>query len=373
MTGRERLENLLAGRPVDRPTWTTLVDDTTRSNMPAEWREVSAIDFYRRIGCDIACFGNYGLPPDLCVPSPCRQVCPGTEETHETMPGGVSGVHIRSPWGNLRSELMGGHPTRYPVQTVDDLRVLKNIWLNTTFEEQRSDATETQYGKLTAALGDDGLFLHAFGPSPVQSLLEYEMGLEGFYGFLVECPDELAGLLAAMHAARRQEFDICARRVPCQAFMLVENTSTTMISPALYETYSLPQLVDYTGILHQHGKQAILHMCGHIRALLPLVKQTGADGINATTPPTVGNTRYEDVLDVMGEDTLLWGAILDPSVFQNAAVGCKGITRALDAIYTPRIRRSRFMLSPAADGLPTPVERFLAVRDWFLEQACRGR
>lgn len=366
MTGRERLENLLNGRPVDRPSWTTLVDDVTRSAMPAEWRKVPVLDFYRRIGCDIACFGNYGLPPELCVPSPCKQICPGTVETRDTLPGGVSVVHIRSPWGTLRSEWTGGHPTRHPVQTVDDLRVLKNLWLNTTFEEQHGDETETQFAKLTAALGDDGVYLHAFGASPVQSLLEFEMGLEGFYGFLTDCSDELAELLAAMHTARRQEFDICARRVPCQAFMLVENTSTTMISPAIYEAYSLPQLQDYSGILHKHGKQAILHMCGHIRDLLPLVKQTGADGINATTPPTVGNTHYEAALDAMGEDTLIWGGILDPAVFQNASVGAEAIARTLDAIYTPRLRRSRFLLWLAADGLPTPVERFLAVRDWFL-------
>ena len=40
------------------------------------------------------------------------------------------------------------------------------------------------------------------------------------------------------------------------------------------------------------------------------------------------------------------------------------IGRALDAVYTPRLRRAAFLLWPGADGLPTPLDRFLAIRDW---------
>jgi len=39
--------------------------------------------------------------------------------------------------------------------------------------------------------------------------------------------------------------------------------------------------------------------------------------------------------------------------------------RALDQLYTPRLRRAHLVLWLGADGLPTPLERFLAVGEWM--------
>ena len=363
MTGKERLTALLENRPVDRPSWTTLVDDRTRSVMPIEWRTMPVLDFYRAIGCDIACFGNYGLPSELCVSQPCRRNCPQAEETTMSASDGTTVSCIRTPWGELRMEWMNGHPTRHPVQTIEDLRVLKSIWRNSRYEETPRAEIEWQHDRVVAALGNDGIYIYALDPSPVQDLLEFEMGVNNFCALWADYPEEIGELLDVMHERRREEFDIAGRLLPCRAVVLVENTSTTMVSPTLYERFSLPQLRDYADILHRHGKLMILHMCGHIRALLPLIKCSGADGINATTPSPVGNTRYEEVLDVMGENTLLWGAMMDPTVFQAPLVTREQLIRSVKEIFTPRLRRARFLLWAAADGLPTPVERFLAIRD----------
>jgi len=81
MNGRERLHCILNRQPIDRLSWTTLVDDVTRAGMPAEVRKLSPFDFYRHIGCDILQFGNYGLSAEDAVPSPSRLTC--TEMTCE--------------------------------------------------------------------------------------------------------------------------------------------------------------------------------------------------------------------------------------------------------------------------------------------------
>jgi len=112
-------------------------------------------------------------------------------------------------------------------------------------------------------------------------------------------------------------------------------------------------------------------MCGHLKALLPLIKQTGMDGINALTPPTVGDTPYEHALDVLGEDVLLLGSVFQPSVIQNANVVRDDVQAELNRMYTPRVRNAHFLLWIGVDGLPTPIERFLFVRDWFESQGAR--
>jgi hypothetical protein len=388
MTGRERLRCILNRQPADRLSWTTLADDVTRSGMPDEVRRLSPIEFYRSIGCDIVQLGNYGLSADLAVPQPSRLVCPEVSREIEMEENGQvvrrrlapsdavaigvggptkdSAVTLRriTPWGTLTAALKHDHPVEYPVNSYEDLRILRAIWEASDYVEDLG--MEPALARLESLIGDAGMYVPALDPSPVQYLLEYEMGPANFFYLLSDYPAEVEELLAVMHAKRLKEYDILARRSPCAVVIPIENTSSTLISPALYRTYSLPQVRDYVDILHQHGKKAVLHMCGHLKALLPDIRKTGLDGINACTPPPVGATFYEDVLDAYGEDFLLFGAILSPSMFHNPAVGRAELHAFLEQLYTPRLRQANMVIWLQADCAPTPLEKFLAVRDWML-------
>jgi uroporphyrinogen-III decarboxylase len=138
-----------------------------------------------------------------------------------------------------------------------------------------------------------------------------------------------------------------------------------MISPDLYRALSLPQIRDYVDVLHAQGKKAVLHMCGHIRELLEPIRETGLDGINAATPPPIGNTSCEDVLDFFGDDFLLFGGVFDPSVLHKADVSSAELQDYLTRLYTPRLRKANLVLWLAVDGLTTPLQRFLAVGQWM--------
>ncbi|NPV46185.1 MAG: hypothetical protein HPY69_04475 [Armatimonadetes bacterium] len=357
---------ILAGQPPDRPCWTTLVDDTTRSVMPDEWRNLPLLDFYRRLGCDILQFGSYGLPPDLQVPAPVSHHCPEAVVSHELLPDGTLVQTTRTPWGDLTATFRSGHPLQHPVASADDLRVFTRLW-------EHSSPTETHgaaeaYGRVDAALGDDGLFLPTMTPSPVQQLLQLDMGVVAFYRFLQDQQQELLTLLDVMQQARCREYEAMAAQVPAPALIAVENTSTRLISPALYRELSLPQIRQYADICHRHGKRLVLHMCGHLRALLPVLSETGADAINALTPPPVGDTTVEMALDALGDEFPQLGSVLQETAFQAPETTRERIWQALDELYTPRVRAAPLLLWAAADGLPTPIERFLVVREWMERQ-----
>lgn len=365
MTGKERLASIFHKQPIDRVAWTTLADNTTRSIMSPEIRDMPVLDFYRYIGCDIACFGNYGLPRELQVIPPCRLVWPDDVILESNTRQDGTAVNLtRSPWGNLTATYIKGHPIKHPVETIEDLCVLKKIWLHSQYEEIGPES-EDSYVKLMAALGNDGVFVYTLEPSPIQALLEYDMGLVKAYALLADYPEEFSELLAIMHSRRIQEYEICARRMPCEAFMPVENTSTTMISPGIYEQYSLPHIRDLVDIMHRHNKKVILHMCGLIRDLLPLIKQTGADGINALCQQPIGNTPFETAIDVLGDDIIIWGGMVDDTLFHSPSFSRTRLEQYLSKIMTPRIRNANFLLWVPADGLETPVERFLIVKEWM--------
>ena len=166
---------------------------------------------------------------------------------------------------------------------------------------------EEAFARVERHIGDDGMYVPWLDPSPVQNLLEYEMGAANFYYLLDDHRREVEELLAIMHAKRLQEYEIVARRTPAEVVIAMENTSSTLISPRLYRQYSLPQIRDYVDVLHRYGKIAVLHMCGHLKALLPVVRETGLDGINAVTPPPVGTTTSTMCLDAFGDDFLIFG------------------------------------------------------------------
>jgi hypothetical protein len=245
------------------------------------------------------------------------------------------------------------------------VRLARRLWEATSYEE--TEGHEASLARAEAAIGDSGIYALTVSPSPVQQLLELDMGLIAFYGLLQDYPREVEGLLEAMHAARRQEYEITARRTPARVIIPVENTSSTLISPSLYRRYSLPQLRDYVDLCHAHGKLAVFHMCGLLTHLLPVIRETGLDGINAATPPPHGDTTIEHVLDLCGDDFLLLGAVFDGSVLHDAQVTRERLRATLEALYTPRVRRARLLLWLAVDGLPTPLERFTAVGEWFRE------
>ena len=104
-------------------------------------------------------------------------------------------------------------------------------------------------------------------------------------------------------------------------------------------------------------------MCGLLKGLLGLFRKTGMDSIDALTPAPVGDCSFEQALDAMGDDLLIFPGCF--AAFQRPGITAGGIARQLDELYTERIRDRGVVLRCFADGIPTDPERFLAVRDWF--------
>lgn len=362
MTGKQRLTNILNKQPIDRPAWTTTIDPSTRSLMSQEIREMEYLDFYRLIGCDLLFLNELGGLPELQpLTPPCKQVTPQLQVEQTTLPDGTSRHKIISPWGELVSESRD-HPTKYPVQSIEDVRIFTKIWESLRYEEQAGAAES--YARVEQALGDTGICADRPQPSPVQELLENDMGMLAFYYLLDDYPREMEKLLEVMHTRRLEEYEITARVSRNQVIIPMENTSSRLTSPAVYAKYSFPQIRDYVDIIHKHGKKAVIHMCGHLKALLGVIGKTGLDGINGLTPPPFGDTPFEDALDRLGEDIIILGGAFPSDIFHGAHLTYEKLALALERLYTPRIRKANFLLSVQAD-IPTELERFEMVRKWF--------
>lgn len=358
MNGRERLTATLRKRDRDRMPWTTLVDGATVGGLPENLRGNGGIDFYRHLGADIFLLNGWGTPfrfasPELLWPSGVKVSNTQDPENPEIQ---------RQVWSTRKGELVGitrrSHPVKYPVDTIEAVRLYREIWEGVEFVERDDRAA---MAALDSLVGGDGVVTRFWGPSTIPRLLETDMGTENFYLLHADHPEEVDGLIRVMHRRELQAFEILARG-PWESATLMENTSTYYISPWLYKSYNMPHQRDFVQALHGAGKPALLHMCGHVHDLLPLIRETGCDGIHTLTPPPTGNTPWEEALDVIGEDLVILGC-LDPTVWISGDLD--GIGPKLDRLVTQRLRRAHFVLNPMADGIPVPMERFEAVRRWM--------
>lgn len=359
MTGREILHAVLGRQAKDRLPWTTLVDDATLSLMPVEFQGAGGIDFYKRIGCDIFLLNGWNTPYSFNSP---ELRWSDEVEVESRQDAGRRTVQWKTAKGVLTAITQGGHPVKYPVDSLEALYVYRNMWEGASFLPHDDTGT---LASLDSLIGKHGVVTRFWGPSTIPRLLEQDMGPENFYYMMADYPDEVNALIQAVHQREVDAFKILSEG-PWGSVTLVENTSTYYISPDVYRRYNMPHQREFVDKIKSGGKTAIIHMCGHVHALLDLIKETSCDGIHALTPPPTGDTPWEDALDVLGEDLIIFGC-LDPTIF--AAGDISRIPVALDTLITPRLREANFVLSPMADGIAVDPARFHAVAKWVREKA----
>ena len=361
MTGRERLTAIMHREPIGQLSWTTLVDDATLDGLPASMEGMSGLDFYRHLGCDIFLLNGWRTGHGFASPT----LDLGTDvESTSSREGRRVVQQLRSSDGVLTRILEKGHPVKYYVETLDDLQTYQRMWEHARYAEADDRPVHRTLNDL---VGRDGIVTRFWGPSTVPRLLELDMGTMAFYYLLNDHPQEMDDLIGLMHEKELSAFEILSR-CPCETVMLCENTSTFYISPDVYRRYNGPHVRDFVQTVKAAGKIPVIHMCGHIRNLLDDIKKTGLAGVHGLTPPTAGDTPWELALDVLGEDQIIVG-VLDPYVFEAGPI--EAIGDALDALYTPRLRRSHFVLWAGADGHRVPLERFEAVGRWMEQNGNR--
>jgi len=347
LNGRERLTAVFEGKRPDRMPWAPLIFDDTLSLYPARIRNAGPIEFTKMVGGDV-----------LWRTSACRIRNDALKVTqrggrgrvyvkYETSIGSLSEIRRRTRFGAPRIE-------KYPVETAHDLKVLEHI-----MNHQVAEADYEGILRADEKVGDSGLVMIFQTPSPVQSLTQAWMGLAGFYSHLLRHRSDLEGLMALMHERNREAYELMAES-PAQIQCIVENTDVGLASPDTYQRYSLGHVKDYVDIVHRHGKTAMVHMCGKIDRLLPLIRQTGLDGIDCLTPSPTGDVDFRRAYEVFGGKFIVHG-ILNPTKWMPPDRTPEEIEASIDEI-AERVLDRPFILCTAADGIPgIPVQRFEAI------------
>ena len=352
MTVRERLLNAIKGKEVDRVPWAPFLAYYF-DHLPKEVRDRGPFEYLKNMGADPlfrGCRPTYKILLNNCDKT-VKSVGLNRFTTYETKVGKLVTEHTFSKTAN--SWFLTGHP----VKSEEDFKVLQYIFENMTVEEN-----VTGFEEFNKTIGEDGLPVTIIGvgnKTSFQSLVERWCGTVDLVYALADFPEVVEECLAVMQARDMETVKIAAK-TSAEAFIFMEDSSTTNISPAFFEDYTAPEINEWGKYIHSNGKLLIHHACGHIKDLIPLMCNTEIDMIESISPPPTGNIEIADATKLMPDNIGIIGGI-EPTFIKNCTLDEleKYVLKLLDVM-----KGKRFILANS-DSCPPYVEyeKFLLVSE----------
>ncbi|HHW49087.1 MAG TPA: hypothetical protein GXX14_10815 [Clostridiaceae bacterium] len=184
------------------------------------------------------------------------------------------------------------HPVKMPVESVEDIKRMIEYYNDCAalLDRERLENSKRAY----EAIGDKALVVTFIGESPLMDFIENLAGIEKGHYFLFDYTELVEELFEAMQKCLLERVRLIAEYNPADMFYMVENTSTTLISPQQFRNYCIRHIREYEEIIDKHERILALHMCGHLKDLLPDLAKLSARVFEAFTSPTVGNTTLLD-------------------------------------------------------------------------------
>ncbi len=362
MTPRERLLAAFRRQPCDRVPFMPLVEGYFQASLPdGAHRHIADIQ-YEMSGHVLMRLGTFGINTPLWLGAVARDLPTGIEQRAFKADGDI--VHIvETPVGSLTWRLRFASESPYipwvienRIHTVEDLKVFQYLiertafWLDTDyFERQRS------------YVGERGVVAIIGPTSPLQQMINFEMGVERTAYMLADHPDEMREMLDTYHAKQLEAWRLMAE-VPAEIAFIHDNLSSTTTSRAMYRGFDRPYVNDYADAFHAGGKLLISHWCGKLTGFAEDFAEARQDGISDVTPSPTGDMDIVEARRTWARQFILMGGI-DPTLF---ALGTPQQMKAYVADLLERMGPDRrgFILG-SGDAVPfgTPPENIHAAAE----------
>lgn len=164
------------------------------------------------------------------------------------------------------------------------------------------------YERLKRAVGNNGIVSCFFPRTPLQSLFLDWVGVQNTIRMLRLERERVEGLMEVIHEHNCKFYEALARS-PIRVLNLGENIDVRITSPKLFERYCLPVYQEVADYLHGFGKFVHAHVDGYARQLLPLLRSSGLDGVEALTPKPAGDFTLEEMKAALGEEMVVLDGI----------------------------------------------------------------
>jgi len=302
-------ENLLAVFRHEVPEWIPLVGYVDRYNQPDQTgmdpalaeqltdvrsQDEASVVFSRYLGIDVL------DALDVPIRVTRRNV---TVESHTE---GSDTTNIwHTPKGDLREVVRRSEDGRtsyiveHQVRRPEDLPILAYIFEDEIIELDPDGVENIRRRRVL--IDDDGILTLFCPGTPMGMMYRKYSGVEPLAFCHIDAPDALRDLFGIMERDYQERFRLGASLVEADALIGMDDTSTTVVSPAMFEKYNLELTDQRATIAHQAGKLYFHHSCGRIHDLLPLYRRTKLDAVHAFNIPPTGDVTIRDGRRLLGD------------------------------------------------------------------------
>jgi len=332
----DRLLAVMSGRTPDRVPFVDRLElwylsVTRRGVMPPEFEGMSLTEIHAAIG-----FGQlkFVFPcafrlrgVELVMSIDGEVVLGETDPVVERFPAlldrvdgeriGMQTFELRTPVGTVtvRQELLeeayleGQIPycRECPIKGPDDYRtvewILDRIEIVPLFDRFR-EAERT--------IGDLGFVAPMVPRIPFQESMIAFLGEVPFFYALADEPKSVLSLMSRVHEVNLELLNqLAAFEYPYVEFS--DNLSGLMTNPRLFAEYCIPHLQQYSEILHGQGKKMGDHTDGDLKALLPLIRESGLDVCESFSPAPLTACTFDEAWEAWRDGgPIMWGVIPSP-------------------------------------------------------------
>jgi len=308
MTPRENLARIFRH---ERPEWIPVCGHVDPYNQPSRdgmdpelaallgdvrWSDEGTVIFSRYLGLDIMDW--YRTPVRITrrrVTVERRVEGDTTTNVWHTPAGDLCEVIrvCRDATGALSS-----NRTEHMVKGPKDIPALAAIFEDEIIEtDLQGIARARQRRKL---IGNDGLLMGSMAGTPLGMMYRVYSGVATLAYLWADARQALHDLFAVMEANYLRRM-AAAGQSDVDILVGVDDTSTTAVSPEMFQTCNLALTDERVRVAHEHGKLYFHHSCGLIRDLLPLYRCTAMDAVHAFTIPPIGNVTVGEGRRLLGD------------------------------------------------------------------------
>lgn len=358
MTGRERLERVLRGQPVDRvPIRLWWIDPLAAAPRPA-WKFLYDLVRDRELDVFFSWFGTEPTPA-VAVTKETRNIS-GSEwyeevTTWKTPAGALTSIFLHNRLGKP------GYEKKYLIESVEDAK----RWLSIPEAELPGTGT---FPARDAQAGDRGLVLAAVDEpmGRVNQLMGSELWGIWLY-------DERALLHELVAKAARRDYAIARHFIehgvgPLYGWVGPEVCIPPLASPGDFDEFVTAYDKPIIDLIHDAGGLVWVHCHGDMDPVLERFADMGVDCLNPMEPPPIGRLTLAEAKQRVGGRMTLEGGFEVGDLELHSPEEITATVTALLAMGKPG---GRFILCPSSDHTHWPEmnERIIKNYHVFVETA----
>lgn len=184
----------------------------------------------------------------------------------------------------------------FPVKTPQDLKAVTYLVNNTDVYSNVDMFNE--YAQKMGDRGEPSIILSSAG---FTELIKHYGGLLDSIYLTMDYPEAVEEYLEACDN-RDDKMVNAALELPCRIFNLGDHATDEFTPPPLLKKYMLPRWQKISKKFHENNRFVHSHWDGNSKTILPYLKESGLDSVEALTMAPMGNITLEEVKAAVGEE-----------------------------------------------------------------------